>query len=44
MSRITQRFAKLKADKRAGLVIYISAGDPNAEELPAEQGCGSSVP
>src|SRR5882757_2831711 len=31
MSRIPQRFAKLKADKRAGLVIYISAGDPNAE-------------
>ena len=31
MSRITKRFEKLKADKRAGLVIYISAGDPNAE-------------
>lgn len=31
MSRITKRFEKLKADKRAGLVIYISAGDPNVE-------------
>jgi len=30
MSRIEKRFAKLKADKRAGLVAYISAGDPNA--------------
>ncbi|MBM3648363.1 MAG: tryptophan synthase subunit alpha [Alphaproteobacteria bacterium] len=29
MSRITKRFEKLKADKRAGLVIYISAGDPD---------------
>jgi tryptophan synthase alpha chain len=29
MSRIEKRFAKLKADKRAGLVAYISAGDPN---------------
>src|SRR5712664_3336514 len=31
MSRIAQRFAQLKADKRAGLVTYVSAGDPNAE-------------
>ncbi|HEY4166179.1 MAG TPA: tryptophan synthase subunit alpha [Reyranella sp.] len=30
MSRIEKRFAQLKADKRAGLVAYISAGDPNA--------------
>ena len=30
MSRIAQRFAQLKADKRAGLVAYISAGDPDA--------------
>ena len=30
MSRIGKRFAKLKADKRAGLVAYISAGDPDA--------------
>jgi tryptophan synthase alpha chain len=30
MGRITRRFAQLKADKRAGLVAYISAGDPNA--------------
>lgn len=31
MSRITTRFDKLKADKRAGLIIYISAGDPDIE-------------
>src|SRR5215510_9417000 len=31
MSRITKRFDKLKADKRAGLVIYISAGDPSLD-------------
>jgi tryptophan synthase alpha chain len=30
MSRIEKRFAKLKADNRAGLVAYISAGDPDA--------------
>ena len=30
MGRITQRFAQLKADKRAGLVAYVSAGDPDA--------------
>ena len=30
MSRIKNRFAKLKADKRAGLVAYVSAGDPDA--------------
>lgn len=29
MSRIGKRFAKLKVDKRAGLVAYISAGDPD---------------
>ncbi|MBN9490990.1 MAG: tryptophan synthase subunit alpha [Alphaproteobacteria bacterium] len=29
MSRITKRFAQLKADKRAGLVAYVSAGDPD---------------
>ena len=29
MSRITKRFAALKADKRAGLVAYVSAGDPD---------------
>jgi tryptophan synthase alpha chain len=28
MSRIEKRFAQLKADRRAGLVAYISAGDP----------------
>jgi len=31
MSRIAQRFAQLKADKRAGLVTYVSAGDPNTD-------------
>jgi tryptophan synthase alpha chain len=30
MGRITKRFAELKAGKRAGLVAYISAGDPDA--------------
>jgi tryptophan synthase alpha chain len=30
MSRIEKRFAQLKADKRAGLVAYVTAGDPNA--------------
>lgn len=30
MSRIEKRFAELKAHKRAGLVAYISAGDPDA--------------
>jgi tryptophan synthase alpha chain len=29
MSRIGKRFARLKADQRAGLVAYISAGDPD---------------
>jgi tryptophan synthase alpha chain len=31
MGRITERFARLKADKRAGLVTYVTAGDPNPE-------------
>ena len=31
MSRIARRFAQLKADKRAGLVTYVSAGDPNVD-------------
>ena len=31
MSRIATRFAQLKSDKRAGLVTYVSAGDPNLE-------------
>ena len=30
MGRITKRFAELKAGKRAGLVAYVSAGDPDA--------------
>ena len=29
MSRIAKRFAKLKADRRAALVAYFSAGDPD---------------
>jgi tryptophan synthase alpha chain len=29
MSRIGKRFAQLKSDKRAGLVAYFSAGDPD---------------
>jgi tryptophan synthase alpha chain len=29
MNRITRRFAQLKADKRAGLITYITAGDPD---------------
>jgi len=31
MNRIAQRFAQLKADKRAGLVTYVTAGDPNSD-------------
>ena len=31
MSRIAKRFAQLKADKRAGLVTYITAGDPDVD-------------
>jgi tryptophan synthase alpha chain len=31
MRRIEKRFAALKAEKRAGLVAYVSAGDPDAE-------------
>src|SRR5215471_2420388 len=31
MNRIAQRFAQLKADKRAGLVTYVTAGDPNPD-------------
>jgi hypothetical protein len=30
MGRIEKRFARLKADKRAGLVAYFSAGDPTS--------------
>jgi tryptophan synthase alpha chain len=29
MGRITRRFAELKADKRAGFVAYVTAGDPD---------------
>ena len=31
MSRIEKRFARLKADRRAGLVAYVTAGDPNPQ-------------
>lgn len=30
MSRIAARFAKLRAERRAGLVTYVTAGDPDA--------------
>ena len=29
MSRIEQTFARLRADRRTGLVTYVTAGDPN---------------
>jgi len=31
VSRIARRFAKLRAEGRAGLVIYLTAGDPDAD-------------
>jgi len=31
MTRIARRFAKLRAEGRAGLVIYLTAGDPDPE-------------
>ncbi len=31
MTRIERRFAKLREERRAGLVIYLMAGDPDAE-------------
>jgi tryptophan synthase alpha chain len=31
MSRIAARFAKLRAEKRAGLITYVMAGDPNLD-------------
>ena len=31
MSRIERRFAALRAEGRAGLVTYLTAGDPDAE-------------
>ena len=31
MSRIERRFAKLREEGRAGLVIYLTAGDPDPE-------------
>ena len=46
MSRIEKRFAQLKADKRAGLVAYVSAGDPDADaRLPDPEGpAGAPAP
>src|SRR5579863_6471096 len=29
MNRIVERFARLKEERRKGLVVYIGAGDPN---------------
>src|SRR5438445_13332016 len=31
MTRIERRFAQLRSEGRAGLVIYLTAGDPDAE-------------
>src|ERR1041385_4692469 len=31
MSRIEKRFAALKAERRAGLVVYLTAGDPDPD-------------
>src|ERR1700758_2904350 len=31
MSRIERRFAQLRAEGRAGLVIYLTAGDPDPD-------------
>src|ERR687889_324296 len=31
MTRITRRFARLREEGRAGLVIYVTAGDPDPE-------------
>jgi tryptophan synthase alpha chain len=31
MNRIEQRFARLKADQRKGLIVYIGAGDPHLD-------------
>ncbi len=35
MSRITTRFRDLRARARKGLIAFITAGDPSAEETPA---------
>ncbi len=47
MSRITKRFADLKAAKRAGLVTYFMAGDPDIETsyqiLKGLPGAGADV-
>ncbi|HZQ02037.1 MAG TPA: tryptophan synthase subunit alpha [Reyranella sp.] len=47
MSRIEKRFAALKAGKRAGLVAYISAGDPDIktsyEVLKGLPGAGADL-
>src|ERR1700744_2384402 len=33
MSRIEQRFAALKSEGRAGLITYLTCGDPDAESF-----------
>jgi len=47
MSRIEKRFARLKTEKRAGLVAYISAGDPDVavsyEILKGLPGAGADL-
>jgi tryptophan synthase alpha chain len=35
MSRIAERFAALRAKGQKGLVLYVTAGDPSLDELPA---------
>ena len=35
MSRLSQRFASLKAENRAGLVVFVTAGDPGRESSQA---------
>ena len=41
MSRIEKRFAALKAEGRAGLVAYLTAGDPDLDTSP---GCSRESP
>ena len=46
MSRIEKRFAALKAEGRAGLVAYLTAGDPDLEiiETTIAPGATQSFP
>ena len=47
MSRIADTFARIRAEKRTGLVTYLTAGDPSlartADLLFALQGAGADV-